>query len=431
MYRSYYTDSLILLLGERTITDPEKDKEKQVIYTAPRKIGESINYIGKIGLLGSTGSGKTKLIKLLANLANKRIIYNYDETEEVNGTLQAQPYSLPLTNNERVLIIDNPGQNSLASVRTTVAGDSYKGLIIVLDAIGKNFWSLSLQQCDTIIKSVNDPKLPIIIIINKYDLQIALMGWKSFVDDLALLIEKIASSIEYGKKLPYYDRTTNKVEYLPFDSPSNSLSFTQLEQVIVNGLDQHFNINPVSGFTKLNIRLLVRSLLLGYCNLFKSYSVLPEFKAKYPGLSIQDDIQNSLMYFRPTAYENKTSWIKMANNDNAKEPIIPLEYFKYANIATILKKDVIITSEDQITEFINKSGKKYAIWAHYLNNINKRESLEQILEGITKLTESPYFKKEKTGNKKNAVKENGMKLPKSSFKATAPPPKPKRTDWQN
>ena len=257
------------------------------------------------------------------------------------------------------------------------------------------------------------------------------MGWKSFVDDVALLIEKITSSIEYGKKLPYFDRTTNKVEYLPFNSPSNSLSFTQLEQVIVNGLDQYFNLNPVSGFTKLNIRLLVRSLLLGYCNLFKSYSVLPEFQEKYPGLHIGDGIQNSLMYFRPTSYENKTPWTKMANDDMAKEPIIPLEYLKFANIATILKNDVIITSEDQITEFIDQATKKYAIWAHYLNNINKRESLEKILEGITQLTESPHFKKETMEKAKNKAKDSKMSLPKSSFQAVKPPPKPKRQEWEN
>ena len=97
--------------GDLVISDSEKDKG--IIYTAPRKIGESINYIGKLGLLGTVGSGKTKFIKLLANLANKRIVYNYDETEEANGTLNAQPYSLPLINNERILIIDNPGQNSI------------------------------------------------------------------------------------------------------------------------------------------------------------------------------------------------------------------------------------------------------------------------------------------------------------------------------
>ncbi len=406
------------------------ENEKGVIYTAPRKIGESINYIGKLGLLGSVGSGKTKFIKLLANLANKRIVYNYDEAEEGNGTLSAQPYSLPLINNERLLIIDNPGQNSLASIRTTVAGDSYKALIIILDAIGKNFWNMSLQQCDDILKSISS-KLPVIIVFNKYDLQITLLGKKSFVDDLALLIEKIVSSIEYGKKLPYFDRTNNKVEYLPFDSQSNTLSFTQLEQVIVNGLDQYFNLNPVAGFTKLNIRLMVRSLLLGYCNLFKTYSVLPEFKEKYPDLLIPHDIQNTLLYFRPTAYENKTPWTKMSNNDLAKEPLIPLVYFKYANIATILKNDVIITSDDQITEFINKAMKKYDIWAHYLYNITKRESLEQILDGITKLTETPYFKDDLSEKKNKISKENGLNLPKSSFQAIKPPPKPKRQEWEN
>lgn len=378
--------------------------------------------------MGSVGSGKTKFIKLLANLANKRIVYNYDESEEANGTLNAQPYSLPLTNNERLLIIDNPGQNSLASLRSTVAGDSYKGLVVVLDAIGKNFWQDSLKQCDEIIQFMKD-KLPIIFIINKYDLQIALLGRKAFVDELALLIEKIVTSIEYGKKLPYFDRTSNKVEYLPFDSPSNSLAFTQLEQVIVNGLDQHFNLNPVSGFSRLNIRLLVRSLLLGYCNQFKSYSTLPDFKQKHPSLFIPDDIQNILLYFRPTSYENKTPWTKMANNDRAKEPSLPLEYFKYANIASILKRDVIITEEDQINEFISNVSKKYDIWGHYTYNINKRETLEKILEGITKFTETDYFKeKEQVKQQKDEVKAN---LPKSTFQAIKPPPKPKREEWQN
>ena len=408
------------------------EKDKGVIYTAPRKYGESLNYIGKLGLIGSAGSGKTKFIKLLANLANKRIIYNFDENEEVSGTLNAQPYSLPLLNNERVLILDNPGQNSLASLRSTV-GDSYKGLIVVLDAIGKNFWDLGLQQCDPILEIVENPHLPIIIVINKYDLQNTLLGRKSFVDDLALLIEKTVATIEYGKKLPYFDRTTNKVEYLPFESPSNSLPFTQLEQVVVNGLDQHFNLNPMSGFTKLNIRLLVRSLLLGYCNLYKSYSMLPEFKQSHADIVIPDDIQNTLMYFRPTSYENKTPWSKMANKDSAKEPLIPLENFKYANIATILKNDVIITSDDQITEFIDKSMKKYDIWAYFLNNINKRESLEKILEGITHLTETPYFKeqREESSKTKSNANGNGLNLPKSSFQAIKPPPKPKRQEWEN
>ena len=174
------------LKGEEMISD--SDKEKSIIYTAPRKIGETINYIGKVGLLGSAGSGKTKFIKLLANLANKRIVYNYDENEEGNGTLNAQPYSLPLTNNERLLIIDNPGQNSLASLITTVAGDSYRALLVVLDAIAKNFWDLSLHQCDAILEG-GKTKLPIIIIVNKFDLQITLLGRKEFVDDLAVLIE--------------------------------------------------------------------------------------------------------------------------------------------------------------------------------------------------------------------------------------------------
>ena len=414
--------------GDLVISDSEKDKG--IIYTAPRKIGESINYIGKLGLLGTVGSGKTKFIKLLANLANKRIVYNYDETEEANGTLNAQPYSLPLINNERILIIDNPGQNSLSSLRTTVAGDSYKGLIVVLDAIGKNFWSESLKQCNDIINAIQNDTLPIIIIVNKYDLQTTLLGRKSFVDDLALLIEKIVHSIEYGKKLPYFDRTSNKVEYLPFDSPSNSLSFTQLEQVIVNGLDNYFNLNPVNGFTKLNIRLLVRSLLLGFCSQFKSYRQLPEFKQKHPNLLIPDDIQDTLLYFRPTAFENKTTWPKMANYDQAKEPLVPLEYFTYAQIATVLKRDVIITDESQINEFISSASKKYDIWGHYLYNIHKRESLEAILEGITNLSETDYFKAQEVTkpDKATTIKSN---LPKSNFQATKPPPKPKRTEWQN
>ena len=121
----------------------------------------------------------------------------------------------------------------------------------------------------------------------------------------------------------------------------------------------------------------------------------------------------------------------MANNDQAKEPVIPIEYFKFANIATILKNDVIITSEDQITEFITKSAKKYAIWGHYLHNINKRETLEQILAGITKLTETATFKKEKNESALNKLKDNGMNLPKSSFKAATPPPKPKRQEWDS
>ena len=76
--------------------------------------------------------------------------------------------------------------------------------------------------------------------------------------------------------------------------------------------------------------------------------------------------------------------------------------------------------------------KKYDVWAHFLNNINKRESLEKILEGITELTETPYFQKDYPDDPTAKItKEEAMKLPKSSFQAIKPPPKPKRQEWEN
>lgn len=393
----------------------------------------SLKYIGKIGVLGSVGSGKTKFIKLITNLANKRILHNYEESEEINGTLKSQPYSIPLNNN-KILLVDNPGQNSLESLRKTVAlsGDSYKGLLLFLDATNVNFWEIGLNQCEAIKTTINNPTIPIMVIVTKFDLNRILLGSKSFVDELSLLIEKIVSSItkESGKKLPYFNKKLSKVEYINFDSDNfKSIPFTQLEQFIVNGLDQHFNVNPLIGITQINVRLFVRSILLGFCTLFKRYTMLQDFKNNYPEINIPDGVQFSLSNFRPTAFETKSSWNRMSNNENEKEPQLALDYFKFANISSIIKRDVILNSDTQIEDFILEAKSKFNIKSFFIHNINKRETLEIILEAISDFSNSTEFQNSVSNIQQSSKKD--VLLKKSTFNAIKPPPKPSRKNWKN
>ncbi|MHA2365537.1 MAG: Rab family GTPase [Candidatus Hodarchaeales archaeon] len=395
------------------------------------KFGETIHNLGKIGCVGTGGAGKTKTIISICNTAAHKRIYTWDEKAELLGTTSVHPYSLQFQKEEKnvtqVELVDNPGQNSLEHLRVTVAqsGEKYKGLIIFLDAIGWNFWLIGLQQANTLMDALGVKKLPLTLIISKWDLQQELLGKKALIDDITREIVKLVADIKPGVKLPYYDRINNIVKYLPFESDKGTIPFTQLEQILVNGLDKYLQTKPIQGFTPLNVRLLIRSLLFGYCNLFKNYLYLPEFAKKHPELIIEDNIIYALNYYRPTAYETQISWQKMAGDEKAKEAPMLLESFTFPNIANIFKKEVVCPSTDDIDDYVNELVRdEYEIVSYIASNSQNRESIEKILPIIEKLTSHESFLTSQDKDKTPSSDKNSQKFTKHKL-----PPKPRPKKW--
>ena len=402
-----------------------RPEDKKAVFRSPQKSGKVGEYIGKIGVIGTGGAGKTRALIKLSNSTTGRSHYHWDEAEEIMGTTTIQPYSLQLQ--QQVMMVDNPGQNSLEHLRKTVAlsGEQYQGLVIFLDAVGWNFWNIGVQQARVILDTLKKPNLPITIIVSKWDLQTRLLGKRNLIDVLTRVIVKTMGEITPGKRLPYYDRLNNKVEYIPF-SDQKTIPFTQLEQILVNGLDRYTNRTSIPELTRINNRLLIRSLLMGFCDLFRKYMFLPEFAKEHPELIIEDNIMYALNYYRPTAYETQTIWSKMAGNPKAKEPPILLESFKFADIVNIFKREVICPSQETLEEFVRQLKEQgYNIVSHVASSIIDRDSTKKMLSAVETLIQDKSFIPIQQKQKKDLPKID-KKTQKFKHK---PPPKPKPVKW--
>jgi len=286
-----------------------------------------MSFIGKFAAVGQGGSGKTRGIAEIANYLAKQILYPWDEESNMAGTLTVTPYSMSIPsaknitpgsfdqqqNVRRIILADNPGQNSLELVRISVAksGANYKGLIIFADAIGWNFHSVGISHAKSISKYLETKNLPVALITSKADI-INAFQQTSFLNDIIACLSTALKSADNGQLIPYFDRVHNSQKQFHLQVLEGGwISFTQLEQFLVNALDANY-YQSENGFTFMNRRLFVRSLLLGYCDYYrKEY---PEFIQSYPVFNaIDENLLNSLNYHRPTSYETGTPWNVLAS----------------------------------------------------------------------------------------------------------------------
>ena len=134
-------------------------------------------FVGKLAAIGQGGSGKTYLISHLANMVAERDVYNWEEEQQMSGTIAVTPYTLDFNEwGKRLVINDNPGQDSLDMVRRILAsqGDVYQGLMIVVDSLGWNFRRIGLFQAISLSEFTKFEVLnymPVIIIVTKRDLK--------------------------------------------------------------------------------------------------------------------------------------------------------------------------------------------------------------------------------------------------------------------
>ena len=164
---------------------------------------------------------------------------------------------------------------------------------------------------------------------------------------------------------------------------------------MVNALDTNF-AQSENGYTVMNRRLFIRSLLLGYCDYYrKEY---PEYVQSYPVFNaIDDNLLNSLNYHRPTSYETGTPWNVLASQRRSgssttkNEPPFRLEAFDDDGMNYVLRNFCLGTQarhyelEGLLRDKSNDFGWNL-VTSTYTDSVS-RPGIEKMLTCIQKLVE--------------------------------------------
>lgn len=381
------------------------------------------NFVGKLSLVGQGGSGKTYMVNQISNHLIGVEMYPWDEEKNMAGTIGVTPYSMTVKN-DKVIINDNPGQNSLEMVRNAIAsqGDVYSGVIIVNDGCGWNFRRIGMHHTQSMAVHIKMPEIPILVITSKCDLRDHLVK-SGKVNEFAEIIESTAQNLKDGMLVQLFDRAFKQNESFRVKmTKDRTVPFTMMEQILVNALDAVSSCPPINGLTPMNIRLMVRSLLLGYCDLLKEilkaeniFNQFPQFNA------IDDELINKLNYHRPTAYETQALWIKLAGIDSAgrplkHEPPMLLDFFDKASIMSVFTK-FVFASKEKHEGFIHEledfgrcvqPDKSWVIVDDAFTNSVTDEGKNRTIEGLSKLIEKA--KEFRTTHKKESPMDYQMDL---------------------
>lgn len=360
-------------------------------------------FLGKIAALGQGGSGKTFLINTMANYIADKELYNWNEEANMAGTIAVTPYSLKF-HDRRVIVNDNPGQDSLEFLRNLIAsqGEVYQGLIIVVDSVGWNFRKVGLMQAESMVSTLKNKKLPLIVIISKRDLRDYLFQ-SNKISVIATVMANAVKNIDTGYDLVYNSRMYKKrLDYTVKLQDTSLIPFTVIEQALTNALDTYLEDEPIKGFTKMNVRLFVRAFLLGYMEAMKSMIDL----TKYPIFaSINDpNLVNRLNYHRPTAFETGSGWEKLGKSSipgksGISEPPIIRQTMDSKTIELVIN-NFVLASETKVQEFVEemqKSGQgKWSVVSFCYTNALEKSGKEQIKNTLLQLIQEIEEQKNNT-----------------------------------
>lgn len=321
------------------------------------------DYLGKIAVIGQGGCGKTFMVHQLANVLAGEEKYSWDEEVQMAGTFSVTPYKMEFSDNFWVFN-DNPGQSSLRNKRlsTAIRGFNYAGLIIVADALCWNFRNIGIYQAEEIRQELDVKNIPVCIIVSKKDIRDTFTNQKGkkLIDFIAELLSKTASSSLEKGNIAFKNRVTKIDDSFTNKTDLGMISFTSLEQILVNELDKYIQQFSIPGLSPMNIRLFIRSLLLGYCESVKGVVDLE----KYPEFAGLEDkhLKNRLNYHRPTAYETETPWHtlrydeRFVESEQLAEPPIFLDLFTTEYVKEIILSKVLV--DDRKLEFFINGVKK-------------------------------------------------------------------------
>ena len=161
--------------------------------------GRSFPFLGKIAVLGSGGAGKTRMVVELVNgLTGNR--FPWSEESNMGGTTNVTPYPVQFPSPQsKAILVDNPGQDSLETVRVTTArvGSQYAGIVIVLDSCAWNSRKIAIGHAEEISKYMDQATgdgIPMNIITNKSDL--ANLLFNGLADRIGQLLEQNLQLLE-------------------------------------------------------------------------------------------------------------------------------------------------------------------------------------------------------------------------------------------
>jgi signal recognition particle receptor subunit beta len=296
-----------------------------------------------MAILGQGGSGKTRAIQQIANELAGKDLYPWSEEKNIAGTLTVTPYALKTPSGIQVVMNDNPGQSSLDLVRQSVAmaGANYAGIVIFTDSTAWNFKEIGVQHAKLISQYITEiDSIPVLVITSKTDLH-KILAAANVIDHHSSLIADTVQDISNNQKVVFFDRVNNQPRNFNIKhGRQNSLYFTQLEQILVNTLQVDHRENEYPGFSQVNIRLYVRSLLLGFCDLVLQWMRDSRIPDIYPELNAFDDnLINALNYYRPTSFETNTTW-RQFHGEEKNEPPLIREAFDKVSIRGVLQEYV-------------------------------------------------------------------------------------------
>lgn len=350
--------------------------------------------LGRIGVLGPGGAGKTRMLVELVNKLDKR--YEWDEEKNFIGSLSVTPFHVVFPLEDKTVkctLVDNPGQNSLEKLRMNAAkSDSkYLGLVLVVDSCSWNFREIALWHTMAIEHHLSTGNIPLNIIVNKSDLAEQLLGnLGSYIGEI---IEEAFEHIKNYAKVFYFNRITSREEFFQITLYEGWVPFTQIEQYLTNSLDAIFVKNQVEGFTQVNIRILVRALLLGYCEFYQEYH--PEFISSNPIFNaIDKELVNSLNYFRGTSYETSTPFNILAAQSKTglthkNEIPFHMASFEKKNVEFILQR-YVVSNLEKFQKFVSGIKTNYSSWkiidTTYTNSVTD-DGIKDIRSSFSSLIE--------------------------------------------
>jgi signal recognition particle receptor subunit beta len=320
------------------------------------------DFLGNIGLLGSGGSGKTRALYEIERELSDQVLFPYDEEKEMLGTTTVVDHTIKL-GSWKFRIWDNPGQDSFGVVRAAVSKTlNYKGLILFLDGSCSIYDFVAFGHALAIRKFMTEDVIPCVVIQNKTDLEGLL---RNLSKKIAKTVSDEASRLYGGLYVPYKNRLAKKRAFFNLEvttqEEADYTTFSMLEQALVNSFDlfayEQFGSEleaTQSGLTMLNRRLIIRAMLISFCNDIVAHQLGNLIPALH---RISDKAVVASNYYRPTARETgstKHIWGK------SPEPLFPIRLytdegpfsFFDANYVENLLLD-ILGPEEKFTKHVN------------------------------------------------------------------------------
>ncbi|HKZ42114.1 MAG TPA: hypothetical protein VJ044_14210 [Candidatus Hodarchaeales archaeon] len=274
----------------------------------------------------------------VSNYIQRRNAHSWTEDKNVSGSSAVHPFTIEFINsNKKVILVDNPGQNSLENVRTFVArsGQPYRGLMIFVDSLAWNLGFVSFQQALQLSTVIGNRSFPVLVVLTKKDLLLSLVKHEK-IDGIATAMMDSLKHLSEQTRIPYFNQNKKSLEWLDYGISGDLAPFTRLEQIFTNAIEGHFRKNSLEGMSPGNIRVIVRSFLAASSEFIKSWLALKEYKTKYPNLTFPDDFQSDLCNYRGTSLEFETPWSKISPSNT--EPTFPLSLLEYNRVLDTLKR---------------------------------------------------------------------------------------------